>query len=355
MHIFLLPLLLGCSSEPKTEVVGNTNTVDLRPTVRVSSIQEQQFVRTLSLPSTIHAHRSAILVPKVQGRIASVPVNLGDKVSTGDTILTIEQSDYEAGYVEAKAAYELATIQAKQAQSSAQRFKKLLDEQAITRSQWEEVDIGAQLAVGQATRAKAGFDIAKSRLLETDLKAPFDGIIVERTVEQGEMMGGTAARPPIQLADLSTVVFRANIGESDAAALQTNQSGYLVVPGKTERIPTVLSRINQAVDPIVKTVIVEGELDNTQHALKHNQSATLHLEVTQQALAIPRQALLNRQNQSATVFILNGSSVEKRTVTYGRSETDLVPVFSGLAVGDTVLIAGHNRLQDGSDVIVLEE
>jgi RND family efflux transporter MFP subunit len=355
MHFYLTLFLIACGSKETPEATETSAPVDLRPTVRTSTIEEQQFVRTLSLPSTIHAKRSAILVPKVQGRIAAVTVDIGDQVSAGDTILTIEKSDYQAGYIEAKAAYELAQIQARQARTSATRFQNLLKEQAVTQSQWEEVDIGAQLAEGQATRARAGFDIAKSRLDETDLKAPFDGIIVERTVEEGEMMGGPATLPPLQIADLSTVVFRANIGESDAAALNTNQSGYLEVPGSTERIDVSINRINQAVDPVVKTVIIEGELDNAQYALKHNQSATLHLEVTQQALAIPRQALLNRQTQSASVFVLTGSTVEQRTVTYGRSETDYVPVFSGLSKGEQILVAGHNRLQDGNEVIVLEE
>ena len=69
----------------------------------------------------------------------------------------------------------------------------------------------------------------------------------------------------------------------------------------------------------------------------------------------PDKALLNRQSQAADVFVLIGETVEKRTVQYGRSETDYVPVFSGISSGDKVLIAGHNRLQDGAEVLVLGE
>ena len=168
-------------------------------------------------------------------------------------------------------------------------------------------------------------------------------------------MGGPATRPPLQIVDLSAVRIQASIGESEAASLQPNQTGSLEIPGSHEHIPIQLSRINQAVDPIVKTVLVEATLDNSTHALKHHQSATLHLELNQNAMALPRQALLNRQSQSADVFVLVGDTVEKRTVQYGRSETDYVPVFSGISSGDKVLIAGHNRLQDGTEVLVLGE
>ena len=354
MLAFLLSTFIACQSEDSTEISEPIATVDLRPNVRVETINEQTFVRTLSLPATVFAKRSAILAPKAQGRIDSVDVNIGDIVKQGDVLMEIENSDYLAGYTEANAAYELAQIQAKQANKSAQRFAELLKEGAVTQSQWEEVDMGAQLATGQAIRAKAGLDIASSRLKGTKLRAPFDGVIVTKTIEKGEMMGGPATRPPLQIVDLSTVRIQASVGETDAIALTKNQHGFLEIPGKHEHIPIQLSRINQAVDPVVKTVLIESLLDNDSHFLKHNQSATLHLELEQTAIAIPRQALLNRQSQSADVFVLIGNRVERRSIQYGRSETDYIPVFSGISTNEKVLVAGHNRLQDGVEVLVLE-
>lgn len=357
MFTILLSTILACQSGDSQAIAESTPTaeVDLRPKVRVQTIQEQTFVRTLSLPSTVFAGKSAILAPKAQGRIDKVHVQIGDVVNKGDVLMEIESSDYRAGYTEANAAYELAKIQADQATVSAERFAQLLKKEAITKSQWEEVDMGAQLAAGQATRAKAGLDIAKSRLQDTKLKAPFAGVIVAKNIEQGEMMGGPATRPPLQIVDLSTVRIQASVGETDALALTESQQGTLKIPGQHEQIDIQLSRINQAVDPVVKTVLIEATLDNSAHALKHNQSATLHLELEQSAMAIPRQALLNRQSQTADVFVLVEDRVEKRTVQYGRSETDLVPVFTGVSVDEQVLIAGHNRLQDDAAVVVLGE
>ncbi|MAA78787.1 MAG: hypothetical protein CL916_05965 [Deltaproteobacteria bacterium] len=354
MFSIIFACFFACQSQESESKTDPVPKVDLRPKVRVETITEKQFVRTLSLPATVYAQKSAILAPKVQGRIESVDVHIGDAVKKGDILMTMDRSDYLAGFTEASAAYELAQIQANQAKKSAQRFADLLEQEAITKIQWEEVDMGAQLASGQAVRAKAGLDIAKSRLQDTKLRAPFDGIIVTRTIEKGEMMGGPATRPPLQLVDLSYVRIQASIGETDAIALKKNQTGSLEIPGQHERIPIQISRINQAVDPVVKTVLVESTLDNSKHSLKHNQSATLHMEFNQTAISIPRQALLNRQSASANIFVLVGDNVERRVVQYGRSETDSVPVFSGVSVGDTVLIAGHNRLQDGAEVLVLE-
>ena len=330
MILSLLVCLLACQPAETTVELDSPDTSELLPRVRITTVEEQTFVRTLSLPSTIYAVRSAILVPKVQGRIESVSVQIGDVVNKGDVLMRIEDNDYEAGFLEAKATYELAIIQATQAQTTAERFAKLYEENAIAKSQWEEMNMGAQLANGQATRAKAGLDIATNRLQETSLKSPFNGVIIAKNITEGEMLGGATNRPPLQIADLSSVHFRASVGETDAITLTDNQKGTLEIPGKQHSIPITLSRINQAVDPVVKTVTVEGLIDNSSHQLKHNQSATLHLDIEESALAIPRQALLNRKSQAATVFVLKGSVVEKRLVQYGRSETDYVPVYSGI-------------------------
>lgn len=353
MFSIIYVCFIACQSQESKSKAEPVPKVDLRPKVRAEVITEKNFIRTLSLPATVYAQKSAILAPKVQGRIESVDVQIGDAVKKDDILMTMERSDYLAGFTEASAAYELAQIQANQAKKSADRFADLLEKGAVTKSQWEEVDMGSKLASGQAVRAKAGLDIAKSRLRDTRLRAPFDGIIVTRTIEEGEMMGGPATRPPLQLVDLSHVRIQASIGETDAAALREDQAGTLEIPGQHERIPIQLTRINQAVDPVVKTVLVESSLKNSKHALKHNQSATLHMELNQTAISVPRQALLNRQSESANVFILVEDRVERRVVRYGRSETDSVPVFSGVSVGEKVLIAGHNRLQDGAEVLVL--
>ena len=349
----VLGTITGCQKDHDTTPQENAP-LDLRAKVRTQRIVHADFAQSFSLPTTIYAHQSAVLVPKSAGRIEAVAVNIGDSVHEGDTLLTVEQSDYLAGYKEAKAAWELAKIQMEHAQHNATRFEELYAQNAITLAQLEEVQMGAELTAGQAKRAEAGFDIAKSRLNETKLLAPFAGTIIAKNVEMGEMIGGPAQRPPLMIADLSSVKFTASISEHDALLLAQNQEATLVVA--EQKIPVTISRINQAVDPVVKTVLIEGEVENTANQLKHQQSATLEISLQSNHLAIPREALLNRNNQEATVFVVDDSNIaHQRQVTYGRSQVGLVPVISGVQDGEKVLIAGHNRLKDGDSVVVLSE
>ena len=104
---------------------------DLRPKVRTTIVSEQEFSRTLQIPTTIQAIRSAVLAPKVPGRISDINVRIGDSVKQGDLLLSLEKSDYLAGFQEAKASKELAQLQAEQAALHLSRFEPT-QEGAIT-------------------------------------------------------------------------------------------------------------------------------------------------------------------------------------------------------------------------------
>ena len=134
MFSIIFACFIACQSQESEGKTAPLPEVDLRPKVRIEAIVEKKFVRTLSLPATVYAQKSAILAPKVQGRIESVNVQIGDSVKKDDILMTMERNDYLAGFTEARAAYELAQIQANQAKKSAQRFADLLEKGAVTKS-----------------------------------------------------------------------------------------------------------------------------------------------------------------------------------------------------------------------------
>lgn len=354
MIIFLLTILFACSDSTENTST-NTPEAELRQSVRTEIVEKQIISQNLVLPTTLEAEKSAILVPKVQGRIEEVFVRIGDQVTKGTPLLELEDSDYFASYKETKMAMQLVETQMEQATRSHERFKKLLEERAVTKSQYEEVEMGAKLAEGQYERAKIGFDIASSRLTETKLKAPFDGTIIARNVEAGEMLGGNIQQPPIMIADLRNIRFIASIGESTVGSVSKDSKAFLQVLNQ-EPFPVQITRINQAVDPVTRTVQIEGIFENSTHTFIHGQSAQLTIENSQEIIAIDRQALLNRRDQTADVFILlEDHTVQKKTVRYGRSDNGLVPILSGLQEGEHVLVAGQSRLKDGDLVIIVSE
>ena len=318
-------------------------------------VDYETTARQLVLPATLEAAESAVLVPQSAGRVAQVHVRIGDDVKKGSLLLSIVDNDYQIAVTEAKAAMELAVLQAEQAEATLARFDVLKEKGAVTDVQYEEVKLGADLSKGQAKRAQAGYDIAQSRLRETNLRAPFAGTILARNVERGEMMGGPVQSPPLILADLSRFRIRADVGEMDAALLVKGQKVEVFIPSLGRSLESTISRINRAVDPVIKTVQIEAVLSDLDAQLKHGGSAEMRIQLDQStALSLPRNALLNRKESAATVFVLDSEGLAvKKQVTYGRSEGAAVPILTGVEAGQNVLVSGHHRLKDGDEVLVV--
>ena len=349
-----LVFLTSCAEEEPKIQANDIQNVNLSTKVRTQKVSSTAFSSKIELSARLQAFRSAVLAPKSAGRISDVLVRAGDMVQQGDILLEIEPQDYEIGLKEAQAAYQLAYIQAEQAVSNQTRFETLLEEGAVTKVQVEEVQIGAKLSRAQSQRALAGLEIAKSRLDETKLRAPFEGIIVSRNVEVGEMIGGPTQRPPLMLVDISKMRVIAEIPEGEMSNITVGQNITLYISSLGTTHDLRIDRINSALDPVVRTVQFECVLENIDMSLKHGMSGKLLIEGSKgNHIAVPRSAILDRQDNQGYVFVVQGTTVQKKQVTYGSSSDDNVPIYEGLLPNDEIVISGHTRLKDGEIVEII--
>jgi RND family efflux transporter MFP subunit len=350
--LLLLPFLSACAQEPVATAVADA-AIDLRPRVRSHTVARQPFSDSIELNASLYAVESAILVPKSAGRVERVHVRIGDAVKAGSVLLEIDDSDYLQGQKEAEAAKALADVQARQANSALKRLEALHAKGAVTDAQLEDAQAGKELADAQSKRAEAGLQVAENRLSDTRLRAPFDGVVIARNVQRGELMGGPVQQPPIMLADLSQIRAIASISESQLSQIKEGMALEVHVPALGQkRFEAIIERINHAVDPVVRTIQFESVIENPDLSLKHGMSAEIVLTVNAaDHPGVPRSALLDRGGSQARVLLLEGGTVVSRQVGYGRSSSEMIPVLSGLKPGEQVLVAGHTRLSDGEEVV----
>ncbi len=353
--LFLCLVLMSVAACGLTEAPVPDDTEELT-VVKTATVQRTSFDEEVSLAATIQAWQVATLVPDVPGRVRSVNVRIGERVERGATLLTLVDDDYAQGVLQAEAAVDMANAQLADAESTHRRFVDLKARDAVTTAEFEKVVVGLTLARAQARQAEVGLNVAKDRLADTRLRAPFAGTVVARNVEVGEMLGGPAQLPPIQLADLSKLRVVAAIGEIQAAKVTVGDRAMVEVdalPGQT--LQGEVQRVNRLVDPRTRSVKVEAMLDATDERLIHGMTAELLLDsVGDDHLAVPREALLDRDDGTARVMVVDGDTVASRDIQYGRSRTGLVPILAGLVEGEQVLVAGHTRLTDGSRVEIVE-
>ncbi len=331
-------------------------------TVRVATVDRGRVEETVtnSRAGTLKARRRAKLAPEIGGRVVELPRRRGARVRKGDLLLRVDDSLQRARVAlaedEQKAASaqrEQACLVAERASRERERARKLAQDGLLPSDSYDRVESEARAAdaacrAAKATLDRAGsaVDLAKAELAKTVLRAPFDGVVADTFIEEGEW---TAPSPPalpippvLDLIDTRSIYVSAPMDEVDSGRIRKGQPARVSVdsqPGKhfparvVEVAPYVLDRLEQN-----RTVEIELELDPSAAAgLLPGTSADAEviLSARDAVLRVPTQALL----EGNRVLVLDKDRLAERGLQIGIRNWDWTEVTSGLAAGESVVLS----------------
>ncbi len=224
---------------------------------------------------------------KASGQIEELPVEQGDFVRKGDLIARLDQKDERAEVAKAQAELDIARAELKQAQQTFKRRRELFAKGFISAEERDESERGLAVARGKVVQTATTLDRAKERLAESVVRAPSDGIILQKKVEEGQIIssgvsnvsGGT---PIVDLADMRFVHIEAGVDEIDIGKVAIGQTAMVVADaypavefyGKVVRIAPE-ARVEQNVT--LFNVIVEVE--NTDGKLNSGMNTTIRITI----------------------------------------------------------------------------
>ncbi|ENR5391878.1 TPA: macrolide transporter subunit MacA [Providencia rettgeri] len=313
----------------------------------------------------LDAVRKVDVGAQVSGQLQTLYVKEGDYVKKGDLLAVIDpkkaQNDViesEATTRELEANLSLAQAELRLAQVTYQRHLSLAKLQAVAQQDLDkaktDVEVKkAQVATYQAQikRNQATLDTAKNNLNYTQITAPMDGIVTFIKTLQGQTVIAAQEAPTIlTLADLDTMLVKAEVSEADVIYLEPGQDASFTVLGAPDKkfagqlkdiLPTP-EKINDAI-----FYYARFEVPNPQHLLKLQMTAqvTIELDSRKNVLLLPLSALGNEISpQTYEVDILQGNKVEKKQVEIGSRNDVYVEITKGLNEGDKVVI-GHSEAE----------
>ena len=212
-------------------------------------------------------------------RIATVNVRISDRVVSGDVLATLVATDLEFGLRQAEATLALAVLQRDEAVTERNRVLQLGESGAASSATVDRVEGAAGMAEASVDLARVRVDVAKKRLADTRVRAPFAGVVVARNLEPGELFVGPSGAPPLRLVDLERVRVVASIGEAHAPLVQPDQPVSVVVSALPLRVfQGTVERVNRTVDPRTRTVEIHVALDNPEGLLWHGMAAEITVE-----------------------------------------------------------------------------
>ncbi|MDI6698590.1 MAG: efflux RND transporter periplasmic adaptor subunit [Candidatus Saccharicenans sp.] len=349
----LFLLLVSCQKP----VAEKTADEGLKPApVKIYKVKKQRISEKLTYTATLEAWKRQAITPDISGKVARIYVNEGGKVKQGQLLAELDTRSIKLQLEQAEAALSMAQANFEDASRNLERMERLYKEKAVSDQQYEKVRLAFEAAKAQRDQAEAAVNLAKHALDVSIMRAPFDGVIASKNMEEGDiinpMMGGFSATSGVlTLVDYSKIKVRFDVSPADASRLARGQKVYLessALPG--QQLEGQVTVVNTSADPQTKKFRIEAVISNPDLVLKPGTFGRVILEVStrENSLAVPQKALL----ENSSVMVVEGNKAVKRSVTTGLKNSDLIEIISGLNEGDLVVVEGNFGLMDGTPVEV---
>lgn len=395
----VLALLTACSDKSK----------ETEPAVPVQIVQVEKTTlqQKVSAESVLFPIAQSAIVPKISAPVQKFLVNRGSHVRKGELLAVLENRDLAAAaqenkgaYTQAEATYAITTAadlpqQMQKAELDTQAAKQTLDAQqkiydsrqqlfregALPRKELDQSSVDltnarnqyeiaqkhldslkgmgeAQLsksAKGQLESAQGKFQGAEAQLQYSEIRSPISGVITDRPLYPGEM--AAAGTPLLIIMDISQVVARAHIPQTEAVLLKRGDNATLSAPGLDQPIPGKVVLVSPALDPNSTTVEIWVQCKNPKELLRPGTSAqiTMVARTVPDALAIPAAALLTAQDGTTSVMMAgNDGKAHQQIIRTGFHDGDKVQILEGLQAGQKIVGNGAYGLPDNSKITAAE-
>ncbi len=329
------------------------------PVVAAMSRQGDMPVYLNGLGS-VTAFNTVTVRSRVDGQIMKIAFTEGQLVKEGDLLVEIDPRPFQVmlEQAEGQKARDVALLQ--NALVDRERYKVLFSQEAIPKQQ-----LDTQLATVAQYEAtiksdQAAIDNAKLQLVYCKITSPLTGRIGLRLVDQGNIVHASDSNGLVVITQLQPIAVLFNIAEDSLPAVRKKmQGGTLRVDAYDRDLKKKLAQgklltIDNQIDQSTGTVRFKGQFENEDSSLFPNQfvNARLLLDTRHNAVVIPT-AAIQRSPQSTFVYVVKpDNTAEVRNIVTTLTEGDEAAVDSGLEPGETVVIDGVDKLQQGTKVSV---
>lgn len=307
------------------------------PTVEVQPASRGSIARQVTVTGTVDPLRVIGVNAQIAGALTTVNVQEGDMVRQGAVLARVDDREIAAQLGAAVAAFQVA-------EAAYQRAEQLRERKVITLPEYER-DRTAYVA------AKSQVDLLRTRAGYASVNAPATGVITEKHVETGDIVGNQT--PLFTIADISQLVVRVGVSELDVVQLQQGDIVAVTLDAMPNRqLAGRIRRVFPVGDPTTRLLPVEVVLDAQSARLARPgflARVTFDLATSNNVLLIPVSAVLGGQGAQA-VFVVEGNTAVRRTVSTGLTSQGRIEIVSGLSEGEQVVVLGHNSLRDGMTV-----
>jgi len=339
-------------------------------TVEVAKVTARTLERVIVLPGELQPYQAVTLHARVAGYVDQVAVDRGSTVKKGQLLVKLTAPEIAAQTAEAESKFRAAQAQRAEAAARLANEQSVYDQLKTASATQGAISgrelIQAQRAVEAAqalvqaedsaiVAAEASLHVAQQMEQYLSVTAPFDGVITERMVHPGALVGpaGAGTGALVELEQDSRLRLTVAVPEAEYAGIVSGAKAEFTVPAyKTQKFTGTVARLSRSVDPRTRSMLVELDVDNASRALAPGMYPEVSWPVRRpsESLLVPTTSIVTTTERTFVIRLTKGRAEwvdVKRGVASG---ADLVEVTGKLQAGDTLVRRGTDELREGTPI-----
>lgn len=329
MALFVV-LALGCQDQKKA---GQVQPVS----VKIMTISLQSNSQSKSYVGTAEESYGAELNFSVPGSVSNVYVSAGQSVKQGQLLADLDKATLKNSVDATKSSLN-------QAEDGYRRMKEMFDNGSLP--EVKLVDIETKLA-----QARSAYQIAKTNLDNSELRAPFSGVISSKSIDAGNYVLPTS--PAFKLVKIENVNIKISVPENEISKVKINQQAKFCVSALDNReFSGKISEKGIAANMLSHTYDVKISANNSDCKIMPGMVCSVSLidDSAQKVIIVPDDVVKIDADNQTFVWVAQNGVAKKRQVSVGQSVVDGVIILQGLNEGDKVITDGSSKVSEDSKI-----
>ncbi len=350
LAIVTLIFVTSCGKD-KTKIADNREIVAVQ--VSTPTSQDGTF---LTASGKVEAVQNANLSTRMMGFVNNVHVKVGQKVSQGQLLLSINSADISAQKAQVNASITEATAAFNNAEKDYNRYKALFENNSASQKEMDDMTANYEMAKARLESANQMKNQVNAQLSYSNITAPFNGIITGKYVNKGDM--ANPGMPLLSIENPGLFQVMAMVPESEITKIKTGSEVKVVIKSNNQLLKGKVTEVSTSTKNTGGQYLVKVILDKTDVKLLSGMFTSVQFPIEQATktenglILIPKSALVKQGQLTGIYTIGNENTAILRWLRIGKSFGENVEILSGLSSNEQYIISAESKLFNGAKVAI---
>ena len=335
----------GCQRETQAQEAPRVEDEIVTPALSVVAINPQraEIVEPIYVTGTVLAYKTTNLVPLVGGMVEEIMVAVGDRVQKGQPLLRMRQRDFEIKVERLSHAVRLAAAEQHNARIDLDTAVPLVRKGGLSQERLDDRRARYDVTTAQLGIARADLAEAELALADAITRAPYDGVITQRNVDEGAYVSTfmRSSEPVMQIQKIDIMVAVVFVPEAHLRSIKLGTPGKVTVAGLNKSYETEVHLINDRIDPTTRSIDVRLGIPNPDYEIKPGLFVEVELYPEPRPVLVLPLEVVRGLGADRYVFVAQNGLAKRRRVLIREHEDGRAEVLSGVDTDD-LIIRGPN-------------